>query len=285
MMFIFNMEKSKSKLQFIFAFIFILITLGFGFYAYNQLQLNSDSKKIIDSNNNLMSGFSDSVEASLEPFKNIDSLNFENSKKDELITVLNGFPPQTESIKNQLKPGVNYPSNNNFNLINSKLETLSNVSNNLSIILDIKLCFKEKYGAYSSTLNSIASVQDEIATAGSFMESKDALEKLKLEYGKLFTHGSEVEQCLDEEFKDLKTSIAQSNNSDKESIDKYQTEYLDPIIAIYASNDTAKIGEFIDQNSAVSVVLKLPALFDNSTELSIADKVLEDKIDSQIARI
>lgn len=280
------MEQHKKTIQVVISILFITGVIAFVFYAFNQGQLNKESKVIIDQNNQVLIKLTDEYKNSVKPFEKLDFLKLEEAKKVELTKIVDDYNPIIDQTRNLLKPGVNFPSQNNYNLAIIKLETIKNVSTELKGILEIKFCFKNKYGEYSKVLKSIADLQDQISKANSYSESKTLLEKLKSAYTDLVTKSLEIEKCLNTpEFQDLKNSILESTEADKISIENYQKNYLDPIMALYVAEDTSKIGEFIDKNAAVSVALKLPSLFSNSTELSIVDEVIEDEVKSQIAKI
>jgi len=276
--------KNKRTLQIIVSVVFVLGVLGFISYAINQLQLNKDSKAIIDSNNAILDSFSNQFQESLKGFENIDSLKLETTKQTELTNLANSYASQIENSKNQLKPGINSPSDNNYRLAVSKLDSYNTKTKNLKDLLDTKVCFKVKYTAYSATLTSITDTQDAVARANSFEDSKTALNKLKTDYQDLIVKAKELEDCFAlESLSDLRKTIADNEVLDKTSIKDYQSKYLDPLIELYVGEDYSKIGAFIDANSSVTVKLKLPALFDNTTELSITDKVIEDQIISIIS--
>ncbi|MEO6729469.1 MAG: hypothetical protein ABIM99_06125 [Candidatus Dojkabacteria bacterium] len=274
---------NKRTLQFIIGIVFVLALLGFISYAVNQLQLNKDSKIIIDSNNMVIDSFSKQFEDSSKVFKGIDSLKLEEAKQKELNTLADGYASQIENSKNQLKPGINSPSNNNFKLAASKLDGYKERSKELKDILENKVCIKTNFGEYLTTISLISSIQEEVARSSSFESSKTALTNLRSSYQTLIAKAKLVEECFKlESLKDLKQNILDSETADSESIAAYQTNYLDPLMALYVGEDYTKIGAFIDANSAVTVKLKLPSLFENSFELSIVDKILEDQIDSAI---
>lgn len=285
-MYTFNMEQHKKTIQIITTMVFILGIISFLLYAFNQMQLNKVSKIIIDENNQILVKVIDEYKNSVKSLEKIDSLKFEEVKKTELTKSLDDYNPIIDQTKNLLKPGVNFPSQNNYKLAVTKLETLKGISTELKKILDIKFCFKKNYGEYSKVLTSISEIQDQVSKANSYGESRTLFEKLKAAYTDLNIKSLEVEKCLNTpEFEDLKKNIIESVSADKESVENYQKNYLDPIMALYVEEDGTKIGEFIDKNSTVSVSLKLPSLFNNSTELSIVDEVIEDEVKSQVAKI
>ncbi|MFS8131349.1 MAG: hypothetical protein ACMG57_05225 [Candidatus Dojkabacteria bacterium] len=280
------MERNKKTLQIITGIIFILVLVGLFIYVANQLQLNKDSKVIIDSNNSILGNFTNQFKDSAKVFQNVDSIKIDTTKQKELTDLLASYPAQIENSKNQLKPGINSPSSNNYKLAISKLDSISDSVNNLKSILDIKLCINSKFGDYAKVLGTITDLQDQVARSNSFSDSKTVVTNLKTAYLDLVSKSLELDKCITmDKFSDLKKSISDGQAEDKASVDNYQTTYLDPLIALYTSEDSAKISEFIDANSAVSVKLKLPSLFDNSTDLSITDKVIEEEVIALVSRI
>lgn len=270
---------NKKFLQITFGIIFILAFLGIIFYSINQIRLNAISKTIIDKNNALMDSFNSETKDSFKNFAGLDSLKIDLEKQNTLIEITENFPSKVLKTKSQLEVGVNSPSNNNFSLAVAKLDNYQKSLDKLNEILKVKLCIRDKYNAYSEKLNGIYTLQDEISRATSFAQSKEKVTSLKTAYDDLALSAEDLPGCITlDKLTELKDSISKSITDDKLSIEAYKTNYIDPLIALYTSEDTAKISEFIDANANVSVKLTLPNLFDNSLELSIADKIIEDQV-------
>lgn len=280
------MEKNKRPLQFIFGILFVLGIIAFGLYVVGQLQLNKDSKVIIDSNNGKIDSYSNEFKESVKAFENLDSIKLETEVQTSLLEKLSGHEVQIENLKNQLKPGVNSPSSNNYKLALSKLDSYKKSSQDLKEILNTKICIKNNYGEYLVSLNKIAEAQDLVSRATSLEGSKTSITSLESAYLDLTIKAEEVKKCFElEELADLKKSIIEAIDKDKLTIELYKTTYLDPLMALYLTEDYTKIGEFIDLNATLSVKLELPSLFDNSLELSIADKIIEEMVSSITSRI
>lgn len=282
------MENSKKTLQKVVGIIFIAAIAAFLLFAVNQLQLNDKSKIIIKDNNEVVDSFSAKFKDTYSSFENIKTLKLDTELRKTLEDKIAETNTQIDDTKALLKEGINSPSSNNYKFAISRLDpSYKDILKETSSLLDLKVCFKTKYEAFTAQLSTINATQDNIASAQSLADSKVFLTEIREAYSTLANNIEDIPTCLDstELFSDLKTNLQDIVTQDKKSIETYQTGYLDPLITIYTSEDTGKINEFIEANPDVTLQLKMPNLFDDSVDLSIVDKVIESEVDFLKAKI